>query len=426
DIDLWQHWEETYWAEGNVALDTNGVMYDQPHNGIDLAASGLDITGAVAILNVGSFRSQSRTVNSHTAGSNTFTYNPVTITFKDKEHFYLIEGKLNLLDAEREWFYDKISRTLYLWAPGGIDPSSLNVRGKTLTYCFDVTSSDFITLKGLNFFGGTINFYTSRDALIEDCNFTYPSCSKRMLGVVGISPEVTRIRQAKGADRSDCVLRNCVFAYTDGHGIFTLGNGNMTENCYFHHIDYAGCDAPTIMAALYMEGYDNVFRQNTLHTFGCSVGYSPGDRGVIEYNNISDGAYVQHDGTLVQCMVNQQTNVKIGYNWVHDNPRLGIRFDGSGGRDGLVHHTVSWNLNSGVYIGNHDYNKIYNNFCIDSAPRNEIVIESGDSSNNNTITRNNAAEAMGATNTGSDPIPGIYDHNWNGYVEAGVLRDQVR
>ena len=420
-VDLWKHLEELYWAKGNVSLDTNGVMYDSPHNGIDLAASGLDVSGAVAVLNVGSFKSQTRLINSHIAGTNMFTYDPVSITFKDKHHYYLVEAKLNLLDAEKEWFFDKDSNILYLWKPGGGDPTGSVIQGKTLTYCFDVDNCDYINLKGLDFFGATYKFVNCDQTLIEDCDFNYPSFTKRMLGVVNTTPETSRIDSS-----NNCIIRNCVFAYIDGYGIHTSGNYNLIENCYFHHIDYSGANSPQVMVALYTSGNNNTFLRSTLHTFGPSVGYLPGDAATILHNNISDGAYVQHDGTLIQCMVAQQTNVEIGYNWLHDNPRLGARFDGGGGSNGLVHHTVSWNLNSGVYIGNHDWNKIYNNFCIDSSPRNEIVVESGGGSNQNTMTRNNAAEAMGATNSGSDPIPGIYDHNWNGYNEVGPLRDQVR
>jgi parallel beta-helix repeat protein len=273
----------------------------------------------------------------------------------------------------------------------------------------------------LDFFGATISFYNSDNALIEDCNFSYPSCSKRMLGVVGTTPETTLISNSSG-----CIVRNCVFAYIDGHGIYTSNSGNTIENCYFHHVDYSGSETPSIMAALYMSGNNNTFQHNTLHTFGPSVGFSPGNACTILYNDISDGAYVQHDGTLIQCMVAQQTNVEIGYNWLHDNPRLGARFDGGGGSNGLVHHTVSWDLNSGVYIGNHDWNQIYNNFCIDSSPRNEIVIESGGSSNLNTITRNNAAEGMSGVNSSYSPVPGTYQNNWNGYETGGDLRTQVR
>lgn len=40
---------------------------------------------------------------------------------------YFIQNKLNLLDQAGEWFYDATTATLYLWAPGGVNPNSLTV-----------------------------------------------------------------------------------------------------------------------------------------------------------------------------------------------------------------------------------------------------------------------------------------------------------
>ena len=107
NIDFWEQWESDHWAEGrdprssSAPVDSNGIMYDKPHSGIDLAASGLNISNAIAVLNLGSFRTWTRVVDSHVPGSNMFTHAPVSSGgYKDKEHYYFIEGKLELLDAE--------------------------------------------------------------------------------------------------------------------------------------------------------------------------------------------------------------------------------------------------------------------------------------------------------------------------------------
>ena len=51
-----------------------------------------------------------------------FTYPPISTGFKDKEHYYFAEGKLELLDAENEWFFDTVTKELYAWVPGGGSP----------------------------------------------------------------------------------------------------------------------------------------------------------------------------------------------------------------------------------------------------------------------------------------------------------------
>ena len=45
-----------------------------------------------------------------------FTYEPVDL-WKTKHHDYFLEGKLEFLDSEGEWFYDSDSSKVYLWTP---------------------------------------------------------------------------------------------------------------------------------------------------------------------------------------------------------------------------------------------------------------------------------------------------------------------
>ena len=51
-------------------------------------------------------------------GSNSFTYDLADL-FISRNHYYYVSCKLNLLDVEKEWFFDTDTKTLYLHAPGG-------------------------------------------------------------------------------------------------------------------------------------------------------------------------------------------------------------------------------------------------------------------------------------------------------------------
>ena len=46
---------------------------------------------------------------------------------------------------------------------------------------------------------------------IEECNFWYPSCYKRMLGVIDTEPEMSLITSS-----SNCTVYKSAFRYTDG------------------------------------------------------------------------------------------------------------------------------------------------------------------------------------------------------------------
>ncbi len=67
--------------------------------------------------------------------------------------FYLV-GKLGLLDSESEWFYDGGNRTLYLWAPGGASPRSVEVKRRN--FAFNLNDRSYVVLRNLKLFASTI------------------------------------------------------------------------------------------------------------------------------------------------------------------------------------------------------------------------------------------------------------------------------
>jgi len=416
--------KENYWGHGTIDDDPsayeNGTLIDEPHGDIDLANSGLDITGAIAILNVGSFKTWTRRVLSHSG--NTFTYDPVP-GWKTKHHDYFLEGKLAFLDTEGEWFLDTLTNELYFWPPDNGDPNDLSIRGKVQSYAFEISNSDHVQIKNIEFFGTTFNFSNCDYAVIENCNLWFPSCYKRMLGVVDNQPDMSLFTSS-----SNCLVYKCAFRYTDGSVLEMYSGNNTIEDCYFYHIDYTSTDLNGLMTTIQMGGSGNVFRRNTLHKLGASATLNPGDEALIELNDMYDSGYVQSDGAMVQCMVGQQPGVEIRYNWIHDTIKYGARFDGNGdGNNGLMHHNVIWNVQGGIMIKGYEH-MLYNNTAFDNGDKNDIIIMIEQGGNEGTISRNNAANKIAGHRTGNYedyPAPGVYDHNWNGYEMNTDIKEML-
>ena len=117
-----------YWAK-SATSSTRGRMDD--NGDLELAGSGLNATGAMAILNIGSFNTFTAIVKDHTPGQNFFTY-PDTfgdIKFKASHNQYFLEDKLEFLDNAGEWFYDKSTKTVYVKTLDGKSPEG-RIRGK--------------------------------------------------------------------------------------------------------------------------------------------------------------------------------------------------------------------------------------------------------------------------------------------------------
>ena len=422
DGSIWD--KENNWAHGIIDSDenayVNGTMIDEPHGNISLENIGFDISGSVAILNVGSFETYTREVLTH--NGNTFTYEPVDESgWRTKHHDYFLEKKLEFLDSEGEWFYDINSSSIYLWAPGNVNPNSLNIRGKIQSYAFDIVNSDYVEIRNIEFFGTTFKFHNCDYSKVYNCNLVYPSCYKRMLGIVGVEPDMSIFTSS-----SNCIVSNSAFRYTDGSAIEMYSNNNTIENCYFYHIDYSVADLSSVMTTVRMGGSNNIFRRNTMHKMGASSTLNVGNASIIELNDISDSGYLQSDGALVHCMINQQPNIQVRYNWLHDTIKYGVRFDGEGdGYGGYVHHNVIWNVQGGIMIKGYNHN-IYNNTAFDNGNKNDIIIMIEQGGNDGTITLNNIANKIAGHRTGtyeSYPVPGNYVNNWNGYETNLDIKD---
>lgn len=432
DDTIWDN--DNYWAKGTIDDDenayTNGTIIDDPYTNlagttIDLNATGFDLDEtnkqAIAILNLGSFRTWSRLVTSHTG--NTFNYATVP-NWKTKHHYYYLEGRKEFLDQAGEWWYDTYNNadSLYYYAANGVNPNRLDFRGKVQSYGFSITGSQYVQIKNLEFFATTVYFSNGDNCLVYGCNFMYPSCSKRMIRTVDTEPEMTKF--ASGSSGSS--IRNCAFRNTDGTALEMWGGTDTVDNCYFNKIDYSVADNSSIMLTIRMNGTSNVFRKNTVHRTGGSATVMVGDAGLVEYNNLYDTGHLQSDGSMIQFMEGQQDGAICRYNWLHDTEKYGARFDHSGtadGTNGIMHHNLAWNCESGGIMVKGDNHKIYNNTVLNSGSKNDIIVfqvNSGDHAS--TIVKNNAADKIANHRTNNVAIDfGTYTNNWNGYSESVTL-----
>jgi hypothetical protein len=438
--DIYYH---TKWAHGNATLGTNGTMYDDSSEAFGGIENLGDISGSLVIANVGAFRTYVRNVTSNVYDGNKFDYNSVPSTeYKTKHHYYFLEGKLSFLDAQNEWFLDKEGDTSYVYAwsnDNGDDLNNAVIRGKNQTYAFDIINSENITIEGIKFYATTVHIQNGDYISIKDNVFSYPNCSRRMLGEIS-PPLVTSVDQNSSTGSlgnygsSNCTFDGNVFEYTDGEGLILNGNEHTIKNNYFHHIDYSCGGTQAIGLTIYNKGEDMTFDNNVMHTLGASATLNLGERAKIRYNDISNTGMSQSDGSIVQITTLAVSGSETAYNWLHDSEKYGFRFDAPGstpctaGQFGLAHHNVIWNMgdatdNTGgigmMVKGNNQ--EIYNN-TVFNCLKTDILIMSESctppltgETNPDSYTRNNVADFISNHRTNrvssEEDIPGTLSNN---------------
>lgn len=481
DYDVWQlfvddemlinaRWPNAYWYDKSVFDYTKwgysssdstynleqgmGVMID---NGTkNLAKSGINATGAIAILNIGQWLTWAGKVTHHTPGSHSFMYSidpkPKAVHFIPRNCRYFLEDKLEFLDSPTEWFFNPKEKRLYLWLNDTQDPNKHDIRGKISTYAFTIdNNSSFITLSDINFFATTV--YISGTSKLNDvnniqlnsCYFSYPSYTRRALGSTA-DPNTTTIYYHNDliTNAGGFVIFNNTFEYSDGTTILYRGADGLIKNNIWRYNDFTCVGGGNLFAS---KGVRDNFVRNIVHSNGPSVGFSPGfgnkpDRELglsigsnVHLNLFYDLKYLQNDGAHIQTEVPAQNGTVIEYNWCYETMKYGIRFDrvnqanASWGYNATMRYNVVWTTGGTMLKG--DYHHYTNNLAFNNLKYFDLGMFGypGDGvkgENTHSVITGNILEHGACTSNRSPtcpyPIPGHYEDNVEGDVQK-VLQD---
>jgi len=403
----------------------------------NLAGTGTDFTGAIAIMNIGSWLSFAEKVDHHGTGNPDFTYTP---HFPENQYHhkithgrYFFEASMACLDVADEWYFNPDTRELFLFPNNGLDPTGRDIRGKTLTYALEFNQARYLEIRNIDFFGCTVKMEYTRHSSLVNCNFLYPSFSRRMLGSINFA-QPTLISSGSSDIESYNRVINCTFEKTDGSGLKIVGKHDLVENCYFHNIDYSCVGGLNDITVAAVSTNHFTFRYNTIDMGGNSLGVKTGNSCIVEYNKVSNIGFLQHDGSAIQTSSTNLTDVMFRRNWVTDCIKSALRFDSPWtqpdiyGTWGTMKYNVAWNARPMVPKG--DYHTIYHNTAFDNGDFDISIFSDVNHGgvNTHTTTRNNAVGAFSGNNaTGVSPIPGIHDHNWEGikFNPYQDLKDQL-
>lgn len=256
--------------------------------------------------------------------------NPPNITPQPGGFYYLYRS-LGALDAQREWFYDSSSKTLYFWAPGNADPARLEVRAKRRQFAFDLSGKSDVTIEHLNLFACTINMdSSSSNNTIDSVDAQYVSHFTDLPSQSLLQPGASEYGGQDHAqdtgiilNGSGNVLENSTIAWSAGNGVALMGSGNVIENSLIVDTGYVGNDATGISVF----GVGHEIRNNTVHTSGryavtiYSYPVNP-ENDDVSYNNLFSAMMLGRDGGEFYSGNANVSATRIHHNWLHDTQSL--------------------------------------------------------------------------------------------------------
>ena len=278
--------------------------------------------------------------------------------------FYLF-GKLELLDSEREWFYDGDKKALYLWAPSGKSPSSVEVKQRN--FAFDLRDRSHISLRNVKLFANTITTSDASQGIVIDGiqakyvshHMTLPplpeSEQQPNTGSSMVSAHTydTGI-QLRGSQHT---LKNSTIDWSSGNGVLLEGSRHLITNNVITNSNYKVSYA----APVRINGTGHRITHNTINgagrdamTIDWNTAGLDGQNIEIAYNDISRFGMLSTDlgAIYICCYVNLEGGA-IHHNWIRDaqafSPFWGTRgiYLDIKSYNSTIHHNVVWNITGG-------------------------------------------------------------------------------
>ncbi len=248
--------------------------------------------------------------------------------------FYL-SGVYGALDTAGEWYYNNATSTLYLWAPGNVDPATLTVEAKAREHGFDLDGKSYINIKNINLFACNVSTDVDSSYILMD-----------NMDVIYVS-HFTQIEETTWAtgivlEGNHNEIRNSTINFSAGNGVSLYGDYCTIYNCTITNTAYTVGYYAAVMA----HGRYDTISHSTLYNSGYAIIYMSNAQNIsVVYNDIHHnltGQEVWDLGTVYAIGTNGK-NAEIAYNKVHDFRCLGIYFDREC-RNYRVHHNVVWNI----------------------------------------------------------------------------------
>ncbi|MEO8664241.1 MAG: right-handed parallel beta-helix repeat-containing protein [Ignavibacteria bacterium] len=265
------------------------------------------------------------------------SFSSANITFSSPSQYainsdygYYLDNKLNLLTTENEWYYDKSTHKIYLYAPGGINPNSMTIDGAAHIDGFVITASN-ILIQNL-----TIEGYKEEGIEVPNSN--------------------------------NVSIKNCSINKNDKTGITIYGNNHLIENNVLQDNLNTGIVSNIFNGNILN---NNINRTGLIPGYGKNswgyIGVIMGQYGTVFKNNIIDSSGYSGISTIGN---NRVENNYVDYSCLILNDGAAIGFDMADGLqiiNNVFSNTISdksscpigaYTLAYGIYFGNRDLKNI--------------------------------------------------------------------
>ncbi|MCF2949340.1 right-handed parallel beta-helix repeat-containing protein [Paraglaciecola aquimarina] len=290
----------------------------------------------------------------------------------DKGDFFL-QGIKEVLDYQNEWYFDPDTKKLYVQLPKGVMPTENQVSMRKRTKTIDLASRNYIHIKNLAVFGGSIEITGgASNNHIYGVTSLYGNYTLGVVSGFASGNQSINIRSDWNQfNTKNNIIEKSEIGFGSGTGIYDSGENTQILDSYIHDFNYLGNYDAIINAR---GGNNTKVLNNTISRGGRDAIQGFNDNAEYAYNDISRSNLIADDCGLFYT-VGGPSNTEIHHNWLHDAYSSGDKSKAAGiyldndAQGFTVHHNVIWNTEwSSIQINwnGKDLN-IYNNTMLNSS-----------------------------------------------------------
>jgi hypothetical protein len=223
---------------------------------------------------------------------------------------FFVFGKLNLLDAPGEWFWDPATQLLYVWTQEGASPAG-RIEAGTAVAALNLSNQSYITVNGVQARGGWFNLQTSTSCTIKNFLLYAPNWIRGFDGY-NVNPQNVGGIDVSGSNN---LIDGGLIEFAGRGGIHLAGSSNTVKQVTIQDQDLNWSNDAGIASS---DGTQNLIQNNTIQRTA-QAGITLGSQSKVLNNLVTSNCLVMEDcGNLNAWEVDGQ-GTEIAYNILKDN-----------------------------------------------------------------------------------------------------------
>jgi hypothetical protein len=297
---------------------------------------------------------------------------------------FFVYGKLNLLDAPGEWFWDPNAKMLYVWTQDGASPAG-RIEAGTAPAVLNLSGQSNIIVNGLQARGGWFNLQNSTSCTVKNFLLYAPNWIRGFDGY-NVSPEYLGGIDVSGSGN---LINGGLIEFAGRASIHLAGSNNSIEQVT---IQDSGLTWSNDAGIVSMDGTQELIQNNTIQRTALA-GMTMGSSSKVLNNLVTSSCLVMEDCGNLNSWSVDGLGTEIAYNILQGNQ-------------------ARWGAAIYLDAGCHNFN-LHDNLA------QQILWNGTNITGTNTIKNNTFLDVQhqgisfvpGATAVGADWSAGIAEHN---------------